>query len=1397
MNRPRCGTVRCALFVVALAWLAPVPCGAADNQDQPASTKDLREQTLPLRTALHHDPTLDAPLEALVKLYRKHNRVDKLIGLYDQHLQRWPQDTSARIVWLRLLLATSDPAARSAARAAAQAHPNNPHMHYLRYRAMNAAGRDGTLDHLDRAIELQNDPRRKRRWIDQFLPPAEAAGRDKQITGHLRTLAELSADSPEQQVDAAKKMIAFNRHKMALQTLGEASKQSMPAELSVDLELTAARAEQKLGRRDAAAARLDALLDRLAADYWRRPQIMRQRLALAESDDERQAMIDAARKRMRNAGRNPAAALDLADLLIGFDRHRTALDVLLDAGRRMPESPTIESATLKLFDRLRDETGRAKYLRRRLERHAERRDLRIALARTQYLLGRNNKAHEQLEQAIESLGAEERFDHLLETARFCRRSSLMEAAAALFERTIDLRPARLGVWRELAEVYLTLDQRGEVQAMFDEPVPGEAPIEDVLDLADFLVDKDFLAAARKTLEPRIEARPTHLELRLLLLRVHGKLAATSKGGELAARARRLTDTPARYRRWLQAAADFHANFDTLKSFLDGERARLAGPPKQWDELAVERRLIFADVAARYRLHELARAAITTALEHQPPKSAALQFRRRRITLLRGTEDVATLEKALEELAKHDAEARHEMRARLARLHAQHQRFDKVESLLDAIDPRQINEVKLLGDLRRLYEQTGRQDRIPVLLERQVQINPTGRDHWQQWLAALAAYGDEQRFRGAVRKLLAGIDKMKLDAASHRRLHAHLLSSYWRSVSRRMEDDDPARLHAALGQLDAAQRIINEDRQLMWVMWMRAAILNRLNRTEARDEAIGELNRLAAHDGNDNSPAEIAFPDGLRVALDEAVAVLTRDRTDAHTRPSDPAGPMPAGGALARRWTFRTDGAGVTAIVDGPNDAVIVCDDGGGVWAVGRRSGKLMWHEPDALAPTSNRMRAMTIQRGSPSMTHIAGRPPTPIAGPGHHLIISDGREVLCYALAERRLAWRSPLWVGDRGLSFTPHVDVALVDDAVLAHDPVDNRLLWLDLATGKLLDELAMGDGNNRPQHPGLEASWLSAGMHRRGDRAIVFGRTTAIVDLERRSIAWRFDSEADASFPIRLRSPDDVNTSSSGMRMGMAMHSSRAMPAGYSSYSSWLSNAPPHLRAQAAARIHQYRQMVAAGHLSYHQAQSLLMHAGSGASSRINLTSPAVAWSEHMSSTGRLARLGPGRALLMADRGLMVWRLDNPLGAATITANGMLLGTYGRITCLVGPQSLMLIDTDNAESRAINIGLIGRVTDGLVDGPVVYVVGTTGAVAVNVTTGHRMWHHRWSAGDDAPSSAQNAQAHHVFQQYFFRGIGWTDNVHGGARRCRPVVAHTSGGVLYATRGSDEVIALGEATDP
>ncbi|MEZ5299196.1 MAG: hypothetical protein R3F11_00760 [Verrucomicrobiales bacterium] len=103
-------------------------------------------------------------------------------------------------------------------------------------------------------------------------------------------------------VSLARQMTKYRLPKLALETLKRAAALNKSPEVAVEIELESADAEAAAGEAAAASGRLDALLGKVAPDYWRRPEIVVKRVALIDSDAEREAMLQKARRLCREPG---------------------------------------------------------------------------------------------------------------------------------------------------------------------------------------------------------------------------------------------------------------------------------------------------------------------------------------------------------------------------------------------------------------------------------------------------------------------------------------------------------------------------------------------------------------------------------------------------------------------------------------------------------------------------------------------------------------------------------------------------------------------------------------------------------------------------------------------------------------------------------------------------------------------------------------------------------------------------------------------------------------------------------------------------------------------------------------------------------------------------------------
>ena len=1424
----------CALLLIVLAHGA--------HAEDPLTPEQVRERSLPLRTALHHDPTLGSPLERLLELYRKADRVEELLALYRTHLQQYPQDGSARIVHVRLLLATSDPEAPRAVRDAVTQHPDNGYLQFLLYTQLDDRGDPRALDALDRAIEREKLPARKRRWVDMLLAQALKEDRRELASKHVATLADLLGGTAEARIKAARKMDAFGYHEQALAELDKARSSSPSPENGVEIELLAAKLEVALGRREKAASRLDTLLSRLTADYWRRGDILRRRARLVASSDERDAMLKAARERVTKQPQDESAALDCARLLAGFERHRESLEILHAAGTRLPASARIEQEILATYDRLRDEQGRLDYLDERIERQPERQDLVERRIRTLFLIGRKGKALEDLDRVLTPLDEPVRIQRLLESARFLRGVGLHQTAADLYERVVALAPGRLDVRREWAEAHLADGDRRGARRVLAASIPTDAPRDVFLDLMQLLTSQLLYPEARKALKERIEAHPDDLDVLLALVDVEGSMGYASSGAAWIAKARAHADTPARYRRWLEQSAGFHVYYDGEVAFLDKEQERLEADTGEWNDRRLGRVEAFAEISAEHDRIDPVAGLLQHWLGMELPADARVSLRRKLAAMLeesgRGwfTRNEAHLGAAADELRgliRDDPEFSDTYRARLALIHISRKRPDLARPLLEKIQVRRLNQPRMLERLVRAF--TDLDDGLQVLacLERLTVIAASERDHWEDWLAALTASGDERKLRSAVRRLLRGVPRMPLSQESKDELEQHLGDSYWRSIGAELAIGNEAGRLEALALLDEAERIHASEDMPLWVTWTRAWIHDQLSRDEARDEALGELDRmlaartareLAAFDAelaaltederrsrSDDEIAEerkelasslrrIAFPDGLTASWDAARKLLSGQapKKATSTTLADRKGPE---GRLRARWTFETDGnVAVVAVLPLDEKTLLIADAAGDLHGVDRVSGKLLWHRPQAYAARNS---AIPGQYAHLNPVRV------PIAGPDGTFFLPMPGHVVCRGPDGAR-RWEAT--VGSTGGQTTP---VALASDAygVYVHDTRTGEVACFRHKDGKLRWHKTL---DIKPQSTPIAQG---EGLSLSDGRLLVYGPRTAILDAKTGLVLWSFEPDLARTMPLTLSEPEDEVRGMFGRRRRRGASARRlaqgsptvsgptpSMPP--PTFQPWMSSGrmlssgrfPPGFRGSPGWAPPPPVYITPQGRSP--QAWSPKAHP----SSTTRVVAPAVHWSSPITNgESRVGVLVGGRMLLARNRPqapnqptsgqALLLDTELPMFARSERIDGTPVALYGARLALLQRGTLVVWHLEQGTRSTFDLEEIadGRVlyrVDAVQDGGFLYLAGPGGVLCLHLSTLTEVFRAAWP---EAAKPTRSDDPTHI--QHMLRGIvearpgsGWGPMV--------PPVGYCDGKTLFTLSDAWRVVALEDDAD-
>ena len=1384
------------LALSSFVFLAPSSLQAADGK--PISPDDLTAKSLLLRTALFHDPTLAPPFDRLLELHREAGHAKELVDIYRQHVTRFPADTGALTVLIRLLAATDDPEARASAARAAGKHPDNAFLQYLHFESLQKSHEAGALDALDRAIAKETMPARKRAWIEQLLPLATADGRPELARKHLEALATQSATA-EEKVEVARKMIAQKLDAAALATLDAAAALSPAAETGVEIDLAAASAELGLQKTEAAAARLDRLLSRLAADYWRRPEILHRRTSLVKTDAEREAMIDAARNRRKAAPGDENAALEVAQLLAAFEFRREALDILLDAAGRITGSEKIEKTALELFDRLRDERGRETFLADRLRTFPGREDLALARARSLFLLNRRAEALALFDATAEKFTPQVRLTQTLELARFLRRNAQHADAAELFQRATVLAPARLDVRRELAETWLATGDKGKARAVFSGPLPDDIETENLLDVIQFLIKQDLAAEAQTALAAKVAREPGNFDLRMMQLTMAARLADREGGVKLIEQTRPLADTDARHRRWLEGAVAFHEVFETEGEFLTAQRKLFTDDPASWSREKLERTLSFLEVAAAHGGKADSAAMLETGLASKPAPEIRTELTRRQLGLIENDPAKSMdFEAQLKALIDEDPVHADEYRIRLAQHFSKEKRSDQValtlrggnrSEPLGAIDLQKVGDAALLSGLEGMLRETGTgpKDQLAIL-ERLTTLEPGNRAAWGRWLTALASSGDEDRLRTSLRRLLAGVGKLEFADETRRLLEEHLLASHWRSLNRLLQDadDNEARLAETLPLLDGADRMARGRDEWLWLSWTRAYVLNRLGRHEARDSTIREFDRISAlaptqnpklendsdEPGKDDVAPEdsIAFPDGLIIGKSEAHALLTAPpvKTAARAK-ADSEGPR---GALRVRWAFDTErSATITRILPMNNGRVTVLDNTGRIYSIDAVTGKLVWSR-DGARP------AQPVQDENGNYGGMAfASPAVPIAD-GTRIFLPAGDGVECWAAEDGRVLWRAPS-LRASGTKATVDSSLFIHAGRLLVCDATAASVGALDPATGKLVWQ------RSYPTRPAsVPMTMFNTGASLSNGRLLFYGNGAFVVNADDGALLWSFDAKRAREFPIALSDPAATpapQTTASPSYRGRRSYSSRSFSSSYGGYNQ--------------QQLLQLDYLNASGSGSYNP---YAMQAGA----QFALTKSAAAWAAANANSGygRFGVLSGDRMVLMNGYNMHTVRLDVPFGGGVHNANGIFIGIAGRRACLLNETGITLCDIDSNSTNSIAFsetaaGGTPRVSmqaapipvQVAVDGMLLHVSGPDGIATFHARTGERIQQTPWPANIAPPAQPVpiNRSA-----QYNIRGrFTYTPDGRTGAMEM--VTATVSDGVLYTPVTASRLVAL------
>lgn len=1113
--------LRGGCLILALALISSASVLVAQEA---ISEEQFAAESLRYRTALHYDPLLDAPLESLVKLYVGSARSDELVALYRTHIEQYPEDAGAKTVLIRVLRRVNREAADEAVNTIVPQHPDFAPLQFVLFRYLEERGDPRATEALSRAIDLEKNPTRRNEWLDQLLRLSEGEAARALATAHFQKLLTPTDLSLEELLTLARLMQRYQFWEPSLVALTRARAAKPTPETEVEIDLLLAIALNQTGKKPEAAKSLDGLLARLAPGHWRRREILSLRLEAVSSPEERTAYVATLEKAVQANPESEAAVLDYAEALVAVERRNEAVTALTGALTRLPKSSLIETRALEWLENSADLETYARFLTDRLEADPARLDLRFRLVKVEYALGRDAAAEQDFKAVVAGLEPAEASARILELQRYLRGIERLDAAAAYLERYVRNHPTRLDVARELAEIRIAAGQASSIGEMVRWLQPEEAETENVLDFAAFLLEGNFVIAARSLVEAKLAQDPRQFDLGLQLIEILGRAGDANAAGANIAAFRDLADTAPRYAQWLEASVAAHRALETLPAFFDSELNRYQFDDGAWSAEKVDRFLILCELGKRQFLT----ARVAEGLRKQLAQTGldpALRMRLRKVLVTVLESDATAAPEAEEQLrllTEEDPASRSEYDLRRVLVYHRSQRVDLAQSLVVTVDFTEIEDPILLREVTDLLIEYGFLREAEIALSVVNRLEPADLLSWERRLSVLVTLGNESTLRALLRTLRTGEGGVTLRELSNQSLDEHLDASYWRSIAGLLREG-PARYGEILPLLASAEREVVTATSGLWSEWTRAHVLSRLGQAKESAEAIGRFRVKAG----ERSLERVRFPDGLELTVDAAGAALGANLAvlpDGDDRSADFLLAQPV-----MQWAFELPEGSSVLRIERSEKHLLVLDDLDHLSVLDAATGKLTWRAafpepgegPRRPAPAAFR----EVTAPSPLLRKPGKAQPKPglprdLSVVGDRFFLLRGNEVTAYAIQDGSTLWTAGIPMPAGMAPSRAAVRFATSDKLIVAFVIATNEVHAFETESGKLAWHLSLDDGAQSKSEPGAYFA-LNTGLSLHGGRAFVYGRRSAIIDLASGERIWTLGADPPSSFPLVLR-PD-----------------------------------------------------------------------------------------------------------------------------------------------------------------------------------------------------------------------------------------------------------------------------------
>lgn len=1287
---------------------------------QEANEEDFAKRSLDQRTRLHYDPLLDAPLDALVKLYQEAERVDELIGLYQSHIEQYADDAGAKVVLVRILRKVDRAGADELIAKAVPLHPNSAPLQYMLFRFLEERGDERATEALSRAIDLETNPSYRGKWLDELLQLSEGEAGRALAGAQLQKILAPENQSAESLMNLARLMQRYLYWELSLEALNKAKSAGLSPEATVEAEILSATAQAKLGDSKGAGKRLDAVLKKLAADHWRRREVMSLRVGVLATEEEREAMLKTLRRNFQKNPNSETAILDLAELLVAMERRSEAVDLLVQSAEVLPQSQIIESRAVDLLESVSDYGAYKTFLEQRLETNPERSDLRFRLVQIEYALGNDAEAEQEFKAVIAGLKPEEISTKILELQRFLRSIDRIEAAAKYLEQYVRNHPDRFDVARELIEIYNSRNNRAGVERVVNALSVENAPIEDVVDLGEFLLAGDFYVAAKGFLGKRVATAPEQFDLGLLHVRALSEVGDQSATTREIGRLRENTDTPARYAKWLETAAAAHDNFETTKSFFDGEQNRFIFDDAPWSQSKIEKFLVLCEIGSTRLATDSVASAVRERLAQTNLEPATRT--KLRLFLVGLLEDdpaaAAEVEQQLSALATEDPANVAEYNLRRALVFHRGSRVDLAEEILAEMDPEQISSPNLLREAVDVLIDYRFFDVATRALAKINQIDPQDLFSWEERLSLLMASGNETAFRSVIRTLRNGDAGIDLREQSRLSLDEHLVASYWRSISRLLKPENQSQLEEVLPLLASVDREEVSPETMAWTEWSRAVALATLGRSNEASESLKRFESIAKQQKLES----VSFPDGLTLSVDSAGKIAGGSLASAQSTGVDTGFVF---GDAHLLWAFELEAGAKLARAEMSGNKLILLDDHDIVYAVDATTGKLLWRDRIASQGRQSVESSVALFPLAPepatsdedaSKNLAQAKKVRPFEVVGDLLIFLGADELRALSAADGSLSWAAPLPFESGGESLVKTKDGALPEatfgvseEMAIVFHPFSQEVAAVQLATGKLLwrRELSASD---RPK-PTLIS--LNSGVSVSSGVAFVYGTTSTLLDMKTGETLWNLSGGSTAEFPIVIRE----NHGGEGLVSDAAI-----VEVASDDSKSW-KKGPNDAAAETPLSLVDFMSVrdLDFTHRDYLQGRS-------------SLIGPSVHWTETRLSKGTPALGILDHTNLWLMQGESAKRVSTRFPAASqeLPADGVFVGARQSHAWFLDGTSLLHVDFHRNRTTRISVADLGGESSigATLSGNQLLVRGQSGVKAINALTGRVIGQANWPVG-------------------------------------------------------------------